>query len=91
MLGLVEDSRYERGHDPPRSRATCSSSTATGSSTARTREGEFYGIERLKEAARPQPARFRPHHPLLAAGEVQGWSGGLPAEDDTTLIVVKVR
>ena len=44
-----------------------------------------------KEAAvrnRKDPARIALYSIL---GEVQGWSGGLAAEDDATLVVAKVR
>ena len=64
---------------------------ATASPSAANPEGEHYGVERLKDAARrsrTDPARISLYSML---GEVQGWSGGLPPEDDATLIVVKVR
>ncbi len=53
--------------------------------------GEMFGVERLKEAAvrsRGDAARIALYSLL---GEVQGFSGGLPAEDDVTLIVTRVR
>jgi len=53
--------------------------------------GEMFGVERLKEAAarsRADAARIALYSLL---GEVQGFSGGLPAEDDVTLIVTRVR
>jgi serine phosphatase RsbU (regulator of sigma subunit) len=53
--------------------------------------GELYGVERLKQAAlgsRADAARIMLYTLL---GEVQGWAGGAPAEDDMTLIVAKVR
>jgi serine phosphatase RsbU (regulator of sigma subunit) len=53
--------------------------------------GEMYGAERLREAA----VRARSVQPRIALysllGEIQDWSAGVPAEDDTTLIVAKVR
>ena len=52
--------------------------------------GELYGIERLKEAAvrsRRDSARITLYSLL---GEVRGWSGDVPPEDDATLVVAKV-
>jgi serine phosphatase RsbU (regulator of sigma subunit) len=54
-------------------------------------EGEFYGIERLKDAARRSRGDAARIALYSLLGDLQDWSGGLPAEDDTTLIVVKVR
>ena len=54
-------------------------------------EGEMYGTDRLKEAAirnRKDPARIALYSIL---GEVQGWSGGLAADDDATLVIAKAR
>jgi serine phosphatase RsbU (regulator of sigma subunit) len=54
-------------------------------------EGEMFGVERLKEAAlrsRADTARITLYSVL---GDVQGWSSGTPAEDDSTLIVAKFR
>jgi sigma-B regulation protein RsbU (phosphoserine phosphatase) len=54
-------------------------------------EGEMYGLERLEQAAlrsRTDPARICLYSIL---GDIQGWSGGTPAEDDATLIVVRIR
>ena len=54
-------------------------------------QGELYGVERLKEAAvrsRRDSARIILYSLL---GEVQGWSGGMPPEDDATLVVAKAR
>jgi hypothetical protein len=48
-------------------------------------------VERLKEAAlrnRSDSARIVLYSLL---GDVQGWSAGTPAEDDSTLIVAKFR
>ena len=54
-------------------------------------EGELYGIERLKDAARRSRGDAARIVLYSLLGDVQGWSGGLPAEDDATLIVAKVR
>ena len=53
--------------------------------------GELYGVERLKEAARRSQADASRLALYTLLGEVQGWAGGAPAEDDITLIVAKVR
>jgi serine phosphatase RsbU (regulator of sigma subunit) len=55
------------------------------------REGEAYGLERLCESAlrvRRDPARLALYSLL---GEVQGFSEGQPAEDDLTLVALKLR
>ena len=54
-------------------------------------DGEMYGLERLQEAAlrsRSDPARICLYSIL---GDLQGWSRGTPAEDDSTLIVLRLR
>jgi sigma-B regulation protein RsbU (phosphoserine phosphatase) len=90
VLGLVEKARYEPGRArlEPGDTIVFYSDGVTERSNP---DGELYGIERLKDAARRtrlDPARLALYSIL---GEVQGWSGGLPPEDDTTLIVAKVR
>jgi sigma-B regulation protein RsbU (phosphoserine phosphatase) len=90
VLGLVEEAGYEVGH------ATLGPGDAIvfysdGVTERGNPEGEMYGVERLKEAARrtrTDAARLSLYSIL---GEVQGWSDGLPPEDDATLIVAKVR
>ena len=90
VLGLVEDAPYEAGrvHLGPDDTIVFYSDGVIDRGNP---EGELYGIERLKDAARRtrlDPARISLYSIL---GELQGWSGGLPAEDDATLIVAKVR
>jgi phosphoserine phosphatase RsbU/P len=54
-------------------------------------QGEQLGVDRLKQAAlhtSGDGARIALYSML---GEVQGWSGGTPPEDDATLIVARVR
>jgi serine phosphatase RsbU (regulator of sigma subunit) len=90
VLGLVEEARYEAGrvHLSPGDAIVFYSDGVTERSNP---DGEFYGIDRLKEAARRtrlDPARLSLYSIL---GELQGWSGGVPPEDDATLIVAKVR
>jgi sigma-B regulation protein RsbU (phosphoserine phosphatase) len=53
--------------------------------------GEAYGVERLKDAARRSRADDARLVLYTLLGEVQGWSGGTPPEDDMTLVVAKVR
>jgi serine phosphatase RsbU (regulator of sigma subunit) len=90
VLGLVEDSRYLMGHAAvvPSSLFVFYSDGVTDRSNSK---GEMFGVERLKEAAvrsRGDRARISLYSLL---GDVQGWSGGLPAEDDMTLIVAKAH
>lgn len=90
LLGLVEESTYVSGRLPVRADDVLVFYT-DGVTDRSSRDGEMYGVERLKEAAvrnRKDPARIALYSIL---GEVQGWSGGLPAEDDATLVVARVR
>jgi serine phosphatase RsbU (regulator of sigma subunit) len=90
VLGLAEDSAY-RGAAvalDPDDLVVLYSDGVTDRGNA---EGELFGVERLKEAAlrsRGDTARITLYSVL---GDVQGWSSGTPAEDDTTLIVAKYR
>jgi serine phosphatase RsbU (regulator of sigma subunit) len=90
VVGLAEDSRYRRGEAglEPDDLIVFYSDGVTDRGNA---EGEMFGIERLKEAAlrsRADTARIVLYSVL---GDVQGWSAGTPAEDDSTLIVAKFR
>jgi serine phosphatase RsbU (regulator of sigma subunit) len=90
VLGLAEDSVYRGGAVPlePDDLVVLYSDGVTDRGNA---EGELFGVERLKEAAlrsRGDTARITLYSVL---GDVQGWSSGTPAEDDTTLIVAKFR
>jgi len=90
LLGLVEESTYASGRLAIRAEDMLVFYT-DGVTDRGSREGEMYGAERLKGAAarnRKDPARIALYSIL---GEVQGWSGGLAAEDDATLVVAKVR
>jgi len=90
VLGLLEKSRYRRGQarlDQGDMVVFFSDGLTDRTSPA----GEMFGVDRLKEAAvrsRGDAARIALYSLL---GEVQGFSGGLPAEDDVTLIVTRVR
>ena len=88
VLGLMEDARYEAGSVRLASGDTlvCFSDGVTDRVDA---AGEPYGAARLRQAAlrsRNDPARIALYSLL---GEVQGWSDGLPAEDDATLLIAK--
>jgi serine phosphatase RsbU (regulator of sigma subunit) len=90
VLGLAEDSVYRGGSVPlePDDLVVFYSDGVTDRGDAK---GELFGVERLKEAAlrsRGDAARITLYSLL---GDVQGWSSGTPAEDDTTLIVAKFR
>jgi len=90
VLGLVEDSCYQMGQVSvrPNDLFVFYSDGVTDRGNA---AGEMFSTERLKEAAvrsRRDTARITLYSLL---GEVQGFSGGLPAEDDQTLIVAKAH
>ncbi len=90
VLGLMEKSRYRRGQ-APLGRGDMIVFFSDGLTDRTSPIGEMFGVERLKEAAarsRADAARIALYSLL---GEVQGFSGGLPAEDDVTLIVTRVR
>ena len=90
VLGLTEEACFERG------RLKLSGSDllvlySDGITDRGNPDGEMYGLERLEEAAlrsRTDPARICLYSIL---GDIQGWSRGTPAEDDATLIVLKLR
>ena len=89
VLGLVEGSRYERGHIALQ-RGDVLVFYSDGVTDRENCLGEAYGLERLKEAAlrgRGDAARIALYSLL---GEVQGWAGGVASEDDMTLVVAKV-
>ena len=90
LLGLVEESTYVSGRLPVRPEDVVVFYT-DGVTDRGNGEGEMYGTDRLKEAAirnRKDPARIALYSIL---GEVQGWSGGLAADDDATLVIAKAR
>ncbi len=90
VLGLLEKTQYGRGQ-APLGRGDMIVFFSDGLTDRTSPVGEMFGVERLKEAAarsRGDAARIALYSLL---GEVQGFSGGLPAEDDVTLIVTRVR
>jgi sigma-B regulation protein RsbU (phosphoserine phosphatase) len=90
VIGLFEDSTYATGHiqvSPHDRLVLFSDGLADRSSPS----GELFGAGRVREAAvraHGDPVRIALYSLL---GEVQGWSGGRPAEDDQTLIIAHVR
>jgi serine phosphatase RsbU (regulator of sigma subunit) len=90
VLGLLEDSRYDTG-SVAIEKGDLLVFYSDGVTDRSDERGELYGVERLKDAAvrsRHDPARITLYSLL---GEVQGWSGGAPPEDDATLVVAKAR
>jgi serine phosphatase RsbU (regulator of sigma subunit) len=90
VLGLVEKAEYAQGRIrlQPGDQIVFYTDGVIERANA---DGEFYGIERLKDAARRSRGDAARIALYSLLGDLQDWSGGLPAEDDTTLIVVKVR
>lgn len=90
LLGLVDGSVYERGRIQL-DRDDVVVFYSDGVTDRGDAQGDVYGAERLKEAARRSrrdSARIVLYSML---GDVQGWSAGTPAEDDATLVVFKTR
>jgi len=89
VLGLLEGSTYERGQIDVRA-GDVLVFYSDGVSDRADASGDSYGVARLREAAlrtRRDGARIALYSLL---GEVQGWAGGSPAEDDMTLVVAKL-
>lgn len=90
VLGLMEDSTY-RSARIALERGALLVFYSDGVTDRSNEAGEMYGVERLKEAAlhcRADSARIVLYTLL---GEIQGWCGGVPAQDDATLVVGKAR
>jgi serine phosphatase RsbU (regulator of sigma subunit) len=90
VLGLVEDSEYQKGQVRI-SRDDLLVFYSDGVTDRASPGGELFGVDRLKDAAvrsRRDSARIVLYTLL---GDIQGWSGGSAAEDDTTLVVAKAR
>jgi phosphoserine phosphatase RsbU/P len=90
VLGLLEYPAYETGKEAVRPDDVLVL-WSDGVTDRGAPSGELFGRERLRAAAgraHRDPARIALYTLL---GEVQGWSGGRPPEDDQTLIVARVR
>jgi serine phosphatase RsbU (regulator of sigma subunit) len=90
VVGLVEGTTYE-GASVSLRRDDLLVFYSDGVTDRENGSGDLYGVERLKVAAlrsRKDPARIALYS-LLA--DIQDWSRGVPAEDDATLIVARVR
>lgn len=90
VLGVLPEGRYQAGQArlTPEDLLVLYSDGVTDRWNA---GGEGFGLERLGESARrvrADPARLALYSLL---GEVQGHSGGQPAEDDLTLVALKLR
>jgi sigma-B regulation protein RsbU (phosphoserine phosphatase) len=91
VLGLIEDACYGAGGRVRLQSSDVFVLYSDGIVERSSPEGDLYGVERLVEAvlrSRNDPARICLYSIL---GDVQGWSGGTPAEDDATLIVGRLR
>jgi serine phosphatase RsbU (regulator of sigma subunit) len=90
VLGLLEDPAYVTGRESIETDDVLVV-FSDGLTDRSSPTGEMFGRARLRSAAcrvRHDPARIALYSVL---GEVQGWSGGRPAEDDQTLIVARMR
>jgi serine phosphatase RsbU (regulator of sigma subunit) len=90
LLGLEDRSAYDRGRVQllPDDLVVFYSDGVTDRGDA---EGEAYGVDRLKEAARRSRADAARIVLYSMLGDVQGWSGGTSAHDDATMVVFKAR
>ncbi len=90
VLGIVEHAPYRKGTVAVKSDDLLVL-YSDGVTDRCNGQGDAYGLERLREAAlrsRHDAARIILYTLL---GEVQGFSGGTPADDDMTLVAAKIR
>ena len=90
LLGLEDGSVYERGRIRLE-RDDVVVFYSDGVTDRGDAQGDAYGADRLKEAARRSRADSARIVLYSMLGEVQGWSAGTPAQDDATLVVFKTR
>jgi sigma-B regulation protein RsbU (phosphoserine phosphatase) len=90
LLGLMEGAGYERGAIELE-RGDLLVFYTDGVTDRTDLAGEAYGSERLKEAARRQGSDSARLALYSLLGDVQGFSAGTPADDDATLVLVRVR
>jgi serine phosphatase RsbU (regulator of sigma subunit) len=90
LLGLEDGSSYERGR-VRLDRDDVVVFYSDGVTDRGDEQGETYGAERLKEAARRSRGDAARIILYSMLGDVQGWSAGTSAQDDATLVVFKVR
>jgi phosphoserine phosphatase RsbU/P len=90
LLGLVDGSSYEPGYARLQ-RDDVAVFYSDGVTDRGDEDGNVFGADRLKEAARRSRADAARIILYSMLGDVQGWSGGTPAQDDATLVVFKAR
>jgi sigma-B regulation protein RsbU (phosphoserine phosphatase) len=90
VLGLLEDSRYQRGA-VALDAGDVLVLFSDGLTDRSNGEGDLFGVLRLKEAVRRNRGSGARLLLYSLLGEVQGFSAGEPAEDDMTLIVARLR
>ena len=90
VLGLLEDSRYERGAVAVEA-GDFLVLFSDGLTDRTNTDGDLYGVSRLKEAARDNRSSSARLLLYSLLGEVQGFSAGELAADDATLIVAQLR
>jgi serine phosphatase RsbU (regulator of sigma subunit) len=90
LLGLVDGSAYEAGRVSLQ-RDDVVVFYSDGVTDRGDGGGNAFGAERLKEAARRSRADAARIILYSMLGDVQGWSGGTPPQDDATMVVFKAR
>ena len=90
VLGLLQDSRYERGAVAVEA-GDFLVLFSDGLTDRTNTDGDLYGVSRLKEAARDNRSSSARLLLYSLLGEVQGFSAGELAADDATLIVAQLR
>ncbi len=90
VLGLVDEPRYERGRIGL-SRDDVLVFFTDGVTDRMDETGGTYDVERLTEAARQSRGDAARIVLYSLLGDVQEFSGGAAAQDDATLVVIRVR
>ncbi|MCM2256591.1 MAG: PP2C family protein-serine/threonine phosphatase [Vicinamibacteria bacterium] len=90
VLGLLEEARYQAA-SVPLQREDLVVFYSDGVTDRSDRNGELFGLERLRETARRARGDAARIALYTLLGEVQGFSAGTLPEDDMTLAVARLR
>ena len=90
-LGIFDDIKYDEYTTSPLHPGTIVILGTDGIYETRDTKGNFFGRERLKEIVRKNANRPTLSIVEECLREVQDFRGGLPREDDETLVVIKTN